>query len=258
MKAAVDVLRRVLFTNRSWQFCLVVALLMVLARADLVLAAQTFDPGPDPFAAEEPQLRIADPIESVNRGVFWVNDKLYFYLFKPVARVYRVVPPPVRNSVGHFFTNLGFPVRFVSNLLQLKFFNSAVELHRFMINSTLGLTGFFDPASKSPDLRLRDPDEDFGQTLGYYGVGSGFYLVLPVFGPSSLRDGVGSIGEIFFDPWNYLSLSWPEWGGVKGGEIINRLSLDKDTYEQIKRDAVDPYLFIRNAYIQRRQTQIEK
>jgi phospholipid-binding lipoprotein MlaA len=238
--------------------CLMVLLLMTVAGTDLVRAAESFDPGSDPFAEEDAQLKIADPIESVNRGVFWINDKLYFYLFKPIARAYRVVPQPARTSVSHFFTNLGFPIRFVSHLLQFKFSNATIEFDRFLINSTAGLAGLFDPASGIPDFKLPDPDEDLGQSLGYYGAGNGFYLVLPVFGPSSLRDGIGTVGEVCLDPWTYIDFSWLERGGVKGFDITNRLSLDKDTYEQIKQDAIDPYLFIRNAYVQRRQAQIAK
>ena len=244
--------------SRFWQIGLIVALLTIVAGTDLVRAAEPFDAGSDPFATEDASYSITDPIEPFNRGVFWVNDKLYFYLFKPVARVYRVVPRPVRNSVGHFFTNLGFPIRFVSNLLQLKGENAAKEFDRFFINSTIGLAGLFDPASEISGFKLPDPDEDLGQTLGYYGLGHGFYLVLPLLGPSSLRDGIGTAGETFLDPWYYLQLSWLERAEIKGGEKINSLSLDRDTYEQIKRDSLDPYLFIRDAYAQRRQAQIEK
>ena len=244
--------------KRFWQVSLTAALLMVIAGTGIVQAAADLDPGPDPFAEEDSRLNIADPIEPLNRGIFWVNDKLYFYLVKPVARAFRVVPQPVRNSVGHFFTNLGFPVRFVSNLLQFKFSNAGIEFERFLVNSTLGLAGLLDPASGIEAFKLPDPAEDLGQSLGYFGLGNGCYLVLPLLGPSSLRDGAGAIGEAFLDPWNYLSLTWLERSGVKGVDITNRLSLDKDTYEQIKRDAIDPYLFIRNAYAQRRQAQIAK
>lgn len=236
---------------------LVSALLLAVSLGSLAQAAdKAFDAGPDPFAEEDARLQIADPIEPVNRGIFWVNDKLYFFLLKPVARVYRVVPRPVRTSVGNAFDNLGFPIRFVNNLLQLKFRNAAVEFDRFLINSTVGLAGLFDPAGSIPDLKPKD--EDLGQTFGHYGIGQGFYLVLPVLGASSLRDGVGRVGDYFLDPLNYTGLNTLERGAVKGGNVINYLSLDKDTYEQIKKDALDPYLFIRNAYAQRRQAQVEK
>lgn len=242
-----------------WCTTLTILLLVTLCGADLARAAQdAFDAGPDPFAEEDAALQIADPIEPVNRGVFWVNDKLYFYLFKPVARAFRVVPEPVRNSVDNVFTNLGFPLRFVSSLLQLKFRNAAIEFDRFLINSTVGLGGLFDPARHIKGLEQADPSEDLGQVLGFYGVGNGFYLVLPVLGPSSLRDGAGTGGAVYLSPLGYVDMTWPERIGLRGLQMTNRLSIDKDTYEQIKRDALDPYLFIRNAYVQRRQAQIAK
>jgi len=235
------------------------ALMLMLSMGTIAFAQTTkgsFDPGPDPFAEEDEGPRIADPIEPFNRGVFWVNDKFYFYLFKPTARVFRVVPQPVRTSVDKAFTNLGFPVRFVNNLLQLKFWNAAVEFDRFLINSTVGIGGLFDPASNIPELTPKN--EDMGQTFGHYGVGQGFYLVLPLLGPSSLRDSVGRGGDYFLSPLTYTGLTFVDQAGIKGGEMVNTLSLDKDTYEQIKKDSLDPYLFIRNAYAQRRQALVDK
>ncbi len=222
-------------------------------------AAGAADPanahGPDPFAEEE-TLTIADPIEPVNRAFFWVNDKLYFYLFKPLARGLRIVPEPGRAAVKRAFANLLFPVRFAGNLLQFKFRGAGIELDRFLVNSTIGLAGLFDPAK---DLLFLDPhEEDLGQTFGHYGIGHGFYLVIPVFGPSSVRDGIGRIGDIYLDPLVYTGLTSGEYYGLKGFALINALSLDKDTYEQIKQDALDPYLFVRNAYVQHRQAQVEQ
>ena len=198
---------------------------------------------------------IADPLEPVNRGVFWINDKLYFYVFKPVARGYRLaVPRPARVSVGNVFSNLAAPIRLGNTLLQLKFRDFGTELYRFVINSTFGLLGLFDVAESVAGV---DPAvEDFGQTLGYYGAGHGFYLVLPVVGPSSLRDAAGSFADSFADPWRYADLETMEFIGIKMYDAENRLSLDRDTYEGIVRDALDPYLFIRAAYAQRRKAQV--
>lgn len=235
---------------------ILLAAMTLLVLSGGALAAEAFDPGPDPFADEVAAPTIADPIEAVNRGLFWANDKLYFYLLKPVARGYRVVPRPVRTSVGHAFSNLAFPVRFVNNLLQLKFRSATIEFDRFLINSTIGLAGLFDPASHIPELRPQV--EDLGQTFGFYGIGHGCYLVLPLLGASSLRDGLGSVGDSLLDPLAYTGLTLAERGGLRAGQTINWLSLDKETYEGIKQDAVDPYLFIRNAYVQRRQAQVER
>lgn len=204
------------------------------------------------------EILINDPLERVNRGIFWVNDKLYFYLIKPVAKGYRLVlPRSARVAVGKAFTNVATPVRVTNNLLQLKFHETAIELYRFIVNSTVGLGGLFDPAGKLAGVEAVD-DEDLGQTLGYYGAGHGFYLVLPVIGPSSLRDATGSVGDAFVDPLRYMDMATLEYFGVKAFKVVNGLSLDRDTYEGIVRDSLDPYLFVRAAYAQRRTAQIGK
>lgn len=207
---------------------------------------------------EEEEPTVSDPLEPFNRGMFWFNDKLYFYLLKPVARVYRVVPEPARNSVSRAFSNLGTPVRFLNATLQFKFKEAGTELGRFVVNSTVGVLGLFDPARK---MGLKKQEEDFGQTMGHYGAGHGFYLVLPVFGPSSLRDGFGRVADTFADPISspyYLKLKQVEQVGLKAYDQVNGLSLDKETYEGIKRDALDPYLFVRNAYLQHRAAKVEE
>lgn len=209
----------------------------------------------DPFANDEVVVR--DPVEPFNRAMFWANDKLYFYLLKPIARGYRVVPETARVSVGNFFSNLGTPVRLVNSVLQFKFDGTGREIGRFVINSTAGLLGLFDPAKSW--LGLEKQNEDFGQTLGVYGAGPGFYLVLPIFGPSSVRDGIGLVGDYFADPisspWYFKLRTW-EQVSLKSADRINALSLDQDTYESIKKDALDPYLTIRDAYLQHRAAKI--
>jgi len=199
---------------------------------------------------------INDPIEPFNRGMFWVNDKLYFYLFKPIARGYRVVPEPARQSVANFFSNLGTPVRFVNSLLQLKFVDAGNELGRLVVNSTVGIGGLFDPAKKY--CHMRKKDEDFGQTLGSYGVGNGFYIVWPILGPSSARDTVGMAGDFFLDPMRYVDMKTWERVALKGLDKETKLSLDKDTYEAIKRQALDPYFNVRTSYAQHRAGKIRK
>ena len=194
---------------------------------------------------------IADPLISWNRGVFWVNDKLYFYLIKPVAKGYRLVmPKPVRSSVRNFFSNLTAPIRACNDLLQLRFYDFSTETFRFIVNSTLGIAGFFDPAEALTHLRKKETD--FGLTMGHYGVGHGFYLVLPVVGPSSLRDGIGSVVDSFGDPLKLAKLDTGRYLGLQAFKTVNWLSLDPDTYERVIRDSIDPYLFIRAAYAQRR------
>lgn len=207
----------------------------------------------------EEELVVWDPIEPVNRGIFWFNDKLYFLVIKPVARGYRVVAPePVRESVGHFFHNLATPVRVVNALLQLKGLEAAEELLQCLFNTTFGLGGLFDLG-----VRIQDEgdDEDFGQTLGHYGTPPGFYLVLPVIGPSNARDAVGRVADSLAHPVSspyYLQMEQLEVAGTQAFQTVNALSLDKDTYEGIKRDEIDPYLFIRNSYMQSRDAKVDK
>lgn len=204
---------------------------------------------------DEDEVFIADPLEPVNRGIFWFNDKLYFYLFKPVARGYRwAVPEPWRIAVQNVFSNLSTPIRLVNAGLQGKFSDAGNELARFTINTTIGIGGLFDTAKDH--FNIRKKDEDTGQTLGHYGIGPGFYLVLPVFGPSNPRDAIGLLVDSRMDLLYYLAEGRTYWG-LKAFDKINDLSIDKDTYEGIKKDALDPYLFVRDAFIQYRRNKIE-
>ncbi len=193
---------------------------------------------------DDQELEVWDPLEPFNRGMFWFNDKLYFYLLKPVAKGYRfVAPEPVRESVSNFFHNLATPVRFLNCLLQGKGHDAASELALFMINTTFGMVGLFD---LTPDDMVRPDAEDFGQTLGRYGTSSGFYLVLPVFGPSNARDAVGRVADSLVHPVPspfYLKMKPLEVAGVQTYDTVNELSLDKDTYESIKKDAARPVSF---------------
>lgn len=210
-----------------------------------------------PFDEEEEEiLDVSDPLEPFNRGVFWFNDKLYFYLFKPIARGYRwAVPEPWRIAVQNVFSNLGTPVRFINAGLQGKFSDAGNELARFVINTTIGIGGLFDTARDHFDLRKKD--EDTGQTLGHYGVGMGFYLVLPVIGPSNPRDALGLLVDSRENLLYYLAEHKRTYWSLRAYDKINDLSIDKDTYEGIKRDALDPYLFVRDAYIQYRQNKVD-
>jgi len=209
----------------------------------------------DDFDGEEQPL-ISDPLEPLNRSIFWLNDKFYFYLVKPIARGFRIVPRPIRQSIDNFFANLRSPVRAANALLQFKIKDTGTELGRFVVNTTIGWGGLFDPAEYS--LGWKEKSEDFGQTLGHYGVGTGWYLVVPVFGPSSVRDGFGSYADMFLDPWYYAKIREREYYSSKALGLVNSLSLDPDVYEGIKRDALDPYLFIRAAYAQHRLANVAK
>jgi len=208
-------------------------------------------------AVEEPVEAIADPLEPVNRVFFQFNDKLYFWVLKPVATGYKAVfPEPVRVGVKNFFSNVTTPIRFVNCLLQGNFRGAGNETVRLMLNSTLGLAGFLDPAKK--ELKIEKQEEDFGQTLGVWGIGPLLYIEWPILGASSARDSVGYVGDLALDPRTYLIASVPANLGVRSYEEINDHSLTLGEYEDLKKAAVDPYVAKRDAFNQYRQNKIKE
>ncbi len=199
---------------------------------------------------------VADPIYYFNYAMFTFNDYLYFYGLKPIAQGYKaIVPTPAREGVNNFFNNLLFPVRFVNKILQGKFESAGTEFSAFFVNSTLGCLGVNDFAQKYMDVRLQN--EDLGQTLGSYNIGDGFYLVLPVLGASTLRDSVGQLGDMFITPVSYVE-PWELLWGMRGVDTVNRTSFRIGDYEALKEAALDPYIALRNAYIQNRRAQIKE
>jgi phospholipid-binding lipoprotein MlaA len=207
--------------------------------------------------AEEPVERLADPLEPVNRLFFHVNDRLYFWVLKPVASGYQTfIPQRTRLSVRNFFSNVATPIRVANCLLQFKFKGAGNETIRFFVNSVFGLGGFVDAAKREFNLEKRD--EDFGQTLGFYGIGPIIYINWPIFGPSSLRDTAGSFADGFLDPWNYFVTSVPANLAVKGYDRVNDTSLQIGEYEDLKEAALDPYIALRNAYHQFRENRIRE
>lgn len=204
----------------------------------------------DDLYADDDGVEVSDPLVSVNRGIFWVNDKCYFYILKPIARGFRLVPQPVRNGVRNVFYNLRSPLDTINALLQLKFKQAVTQLSRLVVNSTVGVLGFFDVAGNYYNLDRKE--EDFGQTLGFYGIGEGFYVVLPLLGPSTLRDGIALVPDGYTDPIYWLADYSINLVG-KGVKTINTLSLDNDSYESIVEEQLDPYLFVRDAYLQHRR-----
>ncbi|NTW78503.1 MAG: VacJ family lipoprotein, partial [Syntrophaceae bacterium] len=179
------------------------------------------------------------------------------WMLKPVAQGYKeVVPEPARISVKNFFSNLGFPIRFLSCLLQADFSGAATEAGRFGINTIWGIGGLMDPAS-SKELDLKKQDTDLGLTLATYGVGHGFYLVWPVFGPSSPRDTIDLAGRYFLNPLSYIT-PWYYPAGTRALDVVNATSLSIGDYESLKDAAIDPYVALRDAYVQYRYKQIKR
>ena len=218
----------------------------------------------DEFADEfeDETKEVFDPLEGYNRMMTNVNDKIYLYAFNPLSEGYAfVMPKPVRVGVSNAFDNLKFPIRFVNNILQLKFDHSIKELGRFMVNSTVGVLGLFDVATKAGIKRY---DEDFGQTLGYWGVGSGFHIVLPFLGPSNLRDTLGFAVDTAISPRTDTGLKYQipnnnlESLGYASLYYINKNSLHLGEYENLKKDALDVYTFFRDSYEQKRAKEISE
>lgn len=204
----------------------------------------------------EERITIADPIEPFNRISYLFNDKLYYWALKPVAQVYKVVvPEPARIGVKNFYFNLKFPVRFVNCLLQADFSGAGSEFGRFTINTIWGIGGLLDPSS-GKEIALAKQDTDFGQTLGMYGVGHGFYIVWPVLGPSSPRDSVDIAGEYLLDPLSYFG-PWYTGIGIRPFKMINNASLVIGEYESLQGAAIDPYVAIRDAYVQYRMKAVK-
>jgi len=207
--------------------------------------------------SEEPGITVPDPWESFNRKMFIFNDRLYFYVLKPAATVYKGwIPTGVRTAVNNAFDNIAFPVRFLNNTFQGKFEGAGIETGRFLINSTMGVGGLFDVAARNFDLKPRN--EDFGQTLGYYGMKPTIYIVWPIFGPSTLRDTIGLGADVAGNPLYWLSPGYGESTGIRAGGMLNETSLVLGEYEDFKASAIDPYVSMRDAYINYRENRIKK
>lgn len=193
-----------------------------------------------------------DPWENWNRKVFKFNDTLDTYALKPVAKGYgKVTPKPVRRSVRNFFGNLGEPKNLVNNLLQGKPSAAGTDISRFMLNTTFGLLGLFDVASK---MGLERSSEDFGQTLGKWGVGSGPYVVLPLLGPSTMRDAPALIPDTYTTIYPYMSRERYRYGLAAGEAVSLRESLL--SAESFLGGAGDKYTSIRSVYLQNREYRV--
>ncbi len=209
------------------------------------------------WLSEDQPPSIPDPFEPLNRLFFTFNDRLYFWAYKPVATGYKfVVPEDLRLGVKNFFTNLTTPVRLINCLLQANFKGAGKETLRFLLNTTLGLAGFLDPAKT--ELKIEKTDEDFGQTLGVWGMGPVFYLEWPILGSSSLRDTLGYLGDLLLDPKTYLIRTAPLSIAVRTYDQINEASFRIGEYEDFKRNALDPYIAKREAFHQNRLHRIKK
>ena len=229
----------------------------------------------DPFAKPgEAGLEEYDPLEPFNTRVFEFNRQVDRWVLKPVAKGFNfIVPDQVQAGIGNFIYNTRFVPRFCNNIFQGKFRGAGIEAGRFLMNTTVGLAGFVDVASR---FDLKTPEEDAGQTLGFYGVKPGPYLVLPFVQPFTVRDLVGYAADIFLNPiyWMVLPVieiaeipsAIPHGSALTTGilftakvtEVVNERSLNLENYEGVEESTVDLYSAVRNAYLQKRARAIQE
>ncbi|MBS0578034.1 MAG: VacJ family lipoprotein [Proteobacteria bacterium] len=201
---------------------------------------------------KDAQRSARDPWERMNRATYKFNDALDRGIVKPVAKGYvKVTPQPVRTGVTNFFDNLETPISMVNDLLQWQIRDFFNDTARLVLNTTLGIGGLLDPATRAG---LDKNDRDFGQTLGKWGLKSGPYVVLPVLGPSDVRDAAGRLADNYSTPRAYISDPWVQWGlwAARGIDTRSRLLYT----DQIVQSSYDPYAFVRNAYLQHRDFKV--
>jgi phospholipid-binding lipoprotein MlaA len=231
---------------RRWRKAIAVTTMLVCSgavRADQIPIKAETDPtvtGTDPAAP-------SDPIEGFNRKMFWFNEQLDRFVMTPVAKGWDwVTPDAVQRGVSRFFDNSRLPIVFVNDLLQGKPKAAAVDAGRFLLNTVVGLVGFLDPAT---EWGLTDHDEDFGQTLAVWGLGPGPYLVVPIWGPSNVRDGTGALTDnawVWFVPGFYTT-------AARAGWAVNDRSLVLREVDEARKASLDFYAAVRDAYAQRRR-----
>lgn len=213
----------------------------------------------------EPVQKVNDPFERLNHTTFKLNDSLTIHAVKPIAHGYEhIVPHGLRTSLSNFFDNLDFPIRFGNNVLQGRFVRSGQEVGKFVVNTTAGVGGLFRVSDRISSL-ADVPPEDFGLTLGRWGFSTGPYLVIPLLGPSTVRDLAGYGGDFVLNPLNWY-LIFTDYGlisnvvgySVSASRFVVRSPGSVRTYEQMKEAAVDPYTAVRQAYLSHRAAQLEK
>jgi len=221
---------------------------------DLVAQARETGKAPDD---EEMEPEEYDPWEKFNEKAFEFNRRLDRYVLKPVAKVYNVVmPEPFQVAIANGFDNIAFIPRMINSMLQGKWGGAGRELSRFLINSTAGIGGLFDPAKDY--WGIHKSREDFGQTLGVWGAGPGPYVIVPFLEPLTVRDGIGKFVDLFLDPSAYfLPFIWTRLA-LKAGDIVNDRSLNLDLFQGFEESVIDMYSAVRNGYLKRRENLIKE
>lgn len=222
--------------------------------AGLAADQDTVDFLSDAFYENEPaDIEMEDPLESFNRAMFQFNDTTYTYIFNPVAEGYsHIVPEDLRESVWNFFRNLEEPVRCINCLLQGRFADAGTVLVRFLVNTTGGVAGLGDVAGR--EFGFQRVEATLGETLANWGIGDGFYLVIPFYGASTFRDFTGAVVDgLALTPYYTFTDEWSVIAGIYLGKETNKLSLNLGQYEEFKQLSFDPYVAMRNGYFQYRR-----
>ncbi|SKB04942.1 phospholipid-binding lipoprotein MlaA [Prosthecobacter debontii] len=202
--------------------------------------------------------KISDPLEGMNRVTFAFNDGVYNFLLRPISKGYQIITPdPMEKGLNNFFDNVKFPVRLVNCGLQGKFKRAGQEVQKFGVNTVAGFGGFIRQSDKIPSL-ANVPQEDTGQTLAVWGIGHGPYLVLPIVGPSSLREAAGYAGDYMLNPVNWgfaLRHDADDFAWIPGAvNTVRSLPDQLYYYDEARKNSVDPYISVRSIYVQNRDS----
>ncbi len=267
----INIHQRLKFMKNIKKYLLIIFLIFI-ANNLYAAASDEVSTASQDFETTGVEDEIYDPLEPVNRAIFKFNNVADKVILEPVAKGYKKLPSPVQTGISNFLGNLKMPLVFVNQLLQGQGKNAAESTGRFLVNSTAGVFGLIDVADK---IGLEEKEEDFGQTLATWGVGDGFYIVLPLFGPSNLRDMLSLYPDMQMDPIYYVenrSYNIPQPKGELSGysrktlqsaqltilKTINRESLRIGQYQDLKKDAIELYPFLRDVYEQNRAKLIEE
>ena len=219
-------------------------------------ASDQVNTAPDDFDTSKFEDEIYDPIEPINRAIFSFNNVADKVILEPVAKGYKKLPSPLQSGINNFLSNLRAPLVVVNQLLQGQGENAIESTGRFLINSTVGVFGLFDVAD---NMGLEEKEEDFGQTLATWGVGDGFYIVLPLFGPSNVRDTTGMVMTMMTDPINAYAVSEGEAWIVPmrtAANAVDQRSKIIDEVNALRDNSIDYYAAVRSSYYQNRKAAI--
>ena len=237
----------------KFKLILIVIILTLINFNVIASASDDVKTDSDDFETTVVEDEIYDPFEGVNRAIFSFNNAADKVILEPVAKGYKKLPSPIQSGVGNFINNLKLPLAAVNQLLQGQGKNAIESTGRFIVNSTLGIFGLIDIAD---DIGLDQKQEDFGQTLATWGVGDGFYIVLPLFGPSNLRDTTGMVMTMMNDPINaYATTQGESWAIPMrtAANAIDQRSQIIDEVNALRNNSVDYYAAVRSSYYQNRK-----